>query len=85
MDRKKLAKSAGHSMGAVIRSRTLISASAKVARRPLDIGLMISHLAVDDGKAERQVDHHVTDARGDQGFRQAQPVEQISRPMPMMR
>ena len=51
IDRKKLAKSAGHSIGAVIRRQHLEFAGAKIARRALDIGVMLAHLAVDDGKA----------------------------------
>ena len=39
-------------------------AGAEVTRGALDIGLVLAHLAVDDGEAERQVDHHVPDARG---------------------
>ena len=70
IDRKKLAKIAGHSTGTLTRNSTFHSGCAEVARGALDVHLMLAHLAVDDGKAERQVDHHMADAGGEQRFRQ---------------
>ena len=63
MDRKKLAKSAGHSIGAVTRSSTCQSRAprSRAARSIFD--LVIAHLAVDDGEAQRHVDHDMADAR----------------------
>ena len=40
----------------------VITGGAEVAGGALDVGLVLAHLAVDDGEAERQVDHHVADA-----------------------
>ena len=53
---------------------------AEIARGALDVDLVVAHLAVDDGKAERQVDHDMADAGGEQRLRHAGPVEQHQQP-----
>ena len=76
IDRKKLAKSAGHSSGTRDQEQHLPFRRAEIARGALDVRLMLAHLAVDDGEAERQVDHHMADAGGEQRLRDAGGVEQ---------
>ncbi len=64
---------AGHSMGSVTSQQDLCFGRAEVAGGAFDVDLVVAHLAVDDGKAEGQVDHHMADAGGDSDFREHRP------------
>ena len=67
MERKRLAKIAGHIMGKVT-STELAILGAKVPGGAFNVDLVVAHLAVDDGEAQRQIDHHMADAGGEQRF-----------------
>ena len=71
IDRKKLGKQRRPQHRRCDKQQHLPLRCAEIARGALDIGLMIAHLAVDDRKAQRQVDHHMADAGGEQRFRHA--------------
>ena len=68
IDRKKLGKQRRPQHRRGDQRQHLPFAGAEIARRALDIRLMLAHLAVDDGKAERQIDHHVADAGGERAI-----------------
>ena len=78
IDRKKAANRAGHSIGSGDQHQHLPLGRAEIPRGALDACLMLAHLAVDDGKAQRQVDDDMADADGQQRFRHADRVEQRS-------
>ena len=76
IERKKLAKMRRPHDRHGDQQQHLPFGGAEVARGALDVDLVVAHLAVDDGKAQRQIDHHMADAGGEQRFRQAEPVEE---------
>ena len=75
MARKRLANRAGQSIG-VSTSASTCQSRAEVARGALGVQLVVAELRIDDREAERQVDHDVADARGQQGLGDARSIEQ---------